>query len=1068
MDQSREIHFRLFDDPQKIRHTSSPYQNQVLLPRTQSREHRAHHHTTGSSQVRRGETNEQSRAKLKTHRKLSEQTRERLLASPASSTAATSLKNDRQRRLSGRDNPGFFSGYRSENEYSINNASLSQQQQPPPAPAMWKTSAPKGHYNVIGYARSKNISGPDLNGSEDIESAETGGLPTNQIRSATSLESLDSISNSIQQARAQSLMRRRESLLKNGGPNLEKQSWRSLLVDDRGGQVPTSNSIQDSASQRGYEYLSNQLLQSYSADYSQRTFPLRKSTFRHPGLDSVGGSTSDIGSSSLQEGSQLQGTSFAKTGKVPNTTAAHPLSSVDFARLQRELQEEREKVLQLTNQLSTNAHVVSAFEHSLSNMTTRLAKLTNETEQKDKELLNLRQEILSNRQSQPFDYSSKGGMRWKSDDNVLSTSNSSTSGFQSQFNVINRKHSKSGKKNTWFRSSLNKAFRVRRFSQSNSSICDSNTDLATSNGYNSADETRENRLSNSEPPNLKSNQRSISVSALDGVTMDEMQRQLLAKDDLLTETRLEALSSASQLQSLREAVAKMRQELKYVKLENEDLKHQLISSTKQASRHSNHRPRSSLILSCCSTLAPMGQAREVLVFLEDVPIGRLILPHLHSPELFRLNLHDLDESLRRLYGMFMARLDPNCLLGLIECNQSLEGFTFLGWTRNFPLDGECDEAERMDKPLSWGDGESLGSALVRGRGKPHHLLIQEEQANGRDGLSEIRLAFKSNAVQQLAFETLRPLDEVENYVQTLLDERLILLCGPQSSGKTFLATQLLRTCLRTHSGQKSVACSSIISIDCAERQLEGQSQDILSEMLSGSSQNNGEMTAFLLETVDSTLAKHLLEQKESLMRRNILVIATTEKNEQVFPADMTHVSPLSGYLPHLIGFVLRKRLLGQEVLDGTLAHPELMSGVTWLALVCKTLHQRSSWVPKLHIFLECPLEGSRQFRQWFVNTWNAILVHELRRTSKLQLDDKGEDPVKFVIRTWPWKDESGSLQRDLQRVFDGRCRPHWSSRSDSSATEERVKPDGAEDPLMNMLLCLQQATLETNGKAMNS
>lgn len=41
-----------------------------------------------------------------------------------------------------------------------------------------------------------------------------------------------------------------------------------------------------------------------------------------------------------------------------------------------------------------------------------------------------------------------------------------------------------------------------------------------------------------------------------------MQRQLLAKDDLLTETRLEALSSASQLQSLREAVAKMRQELK--------------------------------------------------------------------------------------------------------------------------------------------------------------------------------------------------------------------------------------------------------------------------------------------------------------------------------------------------------------------------------------------------------------------------------------------------------------------------------------------------------------------------
>ncbi|TRY73505.1 hypothetical protein TCAL_05475 [Tigriopus californicus] len=693
---------------------------------------------------------------------------------------------------------------------------------------------------------------------------------------------------------------------------------------------------------------------------------------------------------------------------------------------------------------------------------------TSGNEEEDRELWNLRQEILSNHQSQPFDYCSNGGMRWKSDDNVLSTSNSETSGFQSQFNVINRKHSKSGKKNTWFRSSLNKAFRVRRSSQSNSNICDSNSDLTTSNGYNSADETQErSRLSNSQAPNLMSNQRSISVSALDGVTVDEMQRQLLAKDDLLTETRLEALSSASQLQSLRESVAKMRQELQYVKCENEDLKHQLMSTTKQASRHSGHRPRSSLILSCCSTLAPIGQAREVLVFLGDSPMGRLILPHLHSPELFRLNLHDLDESLRRLYGMFMARLDPNCLLGLIECNQSLQGFTFLGWTRNFPLDGEFDEVERMDKPVSWGESESLGSALVRGRGKSHHLLLQEEQANGRDGLSEIRLAFKPDSVHQLAFEALRPLEEVDSYVQTLLEERLILLCGPQSSGKTFLAMRLLKAGLKIASGKTSLVLTSVVSIDCAERQLEGQSQDILSEILTETSRNNGQMRAFLLETVDSTLAKHLLAQKEAIMRGNILVIATTEKNEQVFPSDMAHLSPMSGYLPQMVGFILRKRLLGQEVLDGTLANPELMSGVTWLALVCKTLHQRSSWVPKLHIFLECPLEGSKQFRQWFVKTWNAILVHELRRTPKLQLDEKGEDPVKFVIRTWPWKDESGSLQRDLQRVFDGRCRPNRTSRQ-VATTEERVKPDGAEDPLMNMLLCLQQATLETNGKAINS
>ena len=59
--------------------------------------------------------------------------------------------------------------------------------------------------------------------------------------------------------------------------------------------------------------------------------------------------------------------------------------------------------------------------------------------------------------------------------------------------------------------------------------------------------------------------RSISTSALDETVIDDLQRQLSAKNDLLTETRLEALSSASQMQALREQVAKLRSELRYVR-----------------------------------------------------------------------------------------------------------------------------------------------------------------------------------------------------------------------------------------------------------------------------------------------------------------------------------------------------------------------------------------------------------------------------------------------------------------------------------------------------------------------
>ena len=48
---------------------------------------------------------------------------------------------------------------------------------------------------------------------------------------------------------------------------------------------------------------------------------------------------------------------------------------------------------------------------------------------------------------------------------------------------------------------------------------------------------------------------------LDATQILELQHQLAEKDELLTETRLEALSSAAQLQALRETVSRLRSEL---------------------------------------------------------------------------------------------------------------------------------------------------------------------------------------------------------------------------------------------------------------------------------------------------------------------------------------------------------------------------------------------------------------------------------------------------------------------------------------------------------------------------
>ena len=53
--------------------------------------------------------------------------------------------------------------------------------------------------------------------------------------------------------------------------------------------------------------------------------------------------------------------------------------------------------------------------------------------------------------------------------------------------------------------------------------------------------------------------------SLDETQVAELQDRLAEKDELLTETRLEALNSAAQLQALRETVAKLRAELNGIK-----------------------------------------------------------------------------------------------------------------------------------------------------------------------------------------------------------------------------------------------------------------------------------------------------------------------------------------------------------------------------------------------------------------------------------------------------------------------------------------------------------------------
>ena len=255
-------------------------------------------------------------------------------------------------------------------------------------------------------------------------------------------------------------------------------------------------------------------------------------------------------------------------------------TNADIVGLRRELMEEHKKVVNLTSQLATNAHVVSAFEQSLANMTSRLHQITRTAEKKDSELAELRQTIERLRQSgadagliknKRTEVERCGGLlRQESGGSVASLSSAlSSTSINSDTEAGPRTGTKNGvKRSGWLRSSFSKAFakhKTRNKSGSVSDCEDSKSELPSI----------DTRVDTS----VDSTVEQSDDEEVDPEIVNELRKQLIEKDTLLTETRLEALSSVHQLESLKETVNKMRTELTSLKQDNEKLQCQAANKS---------------------------------------------------------------------------------------------------------------------------------------------------------------------------------------------------------------------------------------------------------------------------------------------------------------------------------------------------------------------------------------------------------------------------------------------------------------------------------------------------------
>lgn len=190
-----------------------------------------------------------------------------------------------------------------------------------------------------------------------------------------------------------------------------------------------------------------------------------------------------------------------------------------------------------------------------------------------------------------------------------------------------------------------------------------------------------------------------------------------------------------------------------------------------------------------------------------------------------------------------------------------------------------------------------------------------------------------------------------------------------------------------------------------------------------------------------------------------IIICTSTRSDQVKDltqrfqfAEITLGSDVE-VLQGLLGRVLRRKMLNIEV-STRLANLDMPEAIQWLLRIycnlyifVKTTSQTQSFLSP-SVFMSCPVDSTQQMKDWFIQQlWNSSIVNILMKV----VSDSGqqsldfEDPVKFVIRTWPCREEVDSLPQHLLAV-----------------RLEEPEHAVSEDPLMSMLMSLQQATLDSD------